>query len=179
MVDNPSNINNLSNFIQLQCRTLDQLKSHLDNILHVAYDLGLYGFSLAVKALRKSLKTTNAFITIINPNEKEVYDKIIRKLDSLIEEHLTNLPDNPQILYSDKVLKVEKFIKEKEAGQSIVFVDRVYTAVFLYEVLNNIFQRSFQIKYLAGSKANINGICVSAKYQVRKYLIVFFLIVFL
>jgi hypothetical protein len=158
----------------LQCRTLNQLKSHLDNIIHIGYDLGLYGFSSGIIALRDYLKSKNVFITITDQTEKDLYDKILNKLDNLINDHLTNLTEDRQILFSKKVIEVENYIKENQHGQTIVFVERVYTAALLCQVLRKIFNNSIQIKYLAGSKAYIDGISVSAKYQVRNYLNYFY-----
>jgi hypothetical protein len=66
-------------------------------------------------------------------------------------------------------MKLQKYIKEHHLGQCIVFVERVYTAAFLCQVLRKISENSIQTKYLAGSKAYIDGISVTAKYQVRKH----------
>jgi len=129
----------------------------------------LYGLSLGITSLRDYLKSTNVSLTIINQTEKDLFDKIIKKLDGLIELNFQNLTDNPEILYSDKVIQLKKYIEQNKDGQSIVFVERVYTAAFLCQVLSKLFQDSIKIKYLAGSKAYIDGISVSAKYQVRKY----------
>ncbi len=167
---------NSSNFIRFQCRTLDQLKSHLDNIIHIGYDLGLYGFFLGVKSLRDHLKSTNAFMTISNPSERELYGKIMDKLDRLINDPLKKILENRQIHFSDKVLKVEEYIRRNSDGQTIVFVERVFTAAFLCQVLREIFGNSMKVKYLAGSKAGIDGESLSAKYQVRKYFIFFSLL---
>jgi len=129
----------------------------------------LYGLSLGITSLRDYLISTNVSLTIINQTEKDLFDKIIKKLDGLIELNFQNLTDNPEILYSDKVIQLKKYIEQNKDGQSIVFVERVYTAAFLCQVLSKLFQDSIKIKYLAGSKAYIDGISVSAKYQVRKY----------
>lgn len=145
------------------------MKSQLDNIIHIGYDLGLYGLSLGIKSLRNYLKSKNTLVQITDPFEKGLYDKIINELDSLIEDDLKNLTENPKILYSDKVIKLEKYIKNNTNGQCIVFVERVYTAAFLCQVLKEKFQNSIQIKYLAGSKAYIDRTSVSDKYQVRRY----------
>jgi superfamily II DNA/RNA helicase len=103
--------------------------------------------------------------------ERDLYDKIIQKLDDLIDN--TNLNQDRKILFSEKVLRLEEYIKPNNHGQCIIFVERVYTAAFLCQVLRKIFENSIQIKYLAGSKTYIDGISVSAKYQVRNYLVWF------
>ncbi|CAF4697295.1 unnamed protein product [Rotaria sp. Silwood1] len=157
--------NDPSNFIQLQCRTLDQLKCHLHNIIHIGYDLGLYGLRLGIISLRKYLETKNAFIKITDKEAKDLYEKIINSLDSLINNKLGNLPEDRKILYSDKVIKLEERIKQNHRGQCIVFVERVYTAAFLCQVLGEILGDSIKIKYLAGSKAYIDEISISNKYQ--------------
>lgn len=166
--NDPSNIIDQSNFMQLQCRTLDQLKSHLDNIIHMGYDLGLYGLSLGIEALRNYLKSKNPFRNITDPVEKDLYDKIIHELDYLIQHNLKNLTDDRKILFSTKVMQLEEYIKSNTNGQCIVFVERVHTAAFLCQVLRKIVGNSIKIKYLAGSKAYIDGTSVSAKYQVRR-----------
>jgi hypothetical protein len=135
----------------------------------MGYDLGLYGLSLGIQSLRNHLKSTNAFMTIGDPNEKELYDKIINKLDWLINNPLKELPEDRRIRFSDKVLKVEEYIKQNSHGQTIVFVERIFTAAFLCNVLGEIFGDPKKFKYLAGSKAGIDGARVSATYQVRKY----------
>ncbi|CAF5129719.1 unnamed protein product [Rotaria sp. Silwood1] len=103
--------NDPSNFIQLQCRTFKQLKCHLDNIRHIGYDLGLYGLRLGIISLRNYLETKNAFIKITDKEAKDLYEKIINSLDSLINNKLGNLPEDRKILYSDKVMKLEERIK--------------------------------------------------------------------
>ncbi|CAF4312506.1 unnamed protein product [Rotaria sp. Silwood2] len=157
--------NNQSNFIQLQCRTLDQLKCHLDNIIHIGYDLGLCGLLLGITSLKCYLESKNASIKITDKEAKDLYEKIIKSLDFLINNKFNNLPENRQILYSDKVIKLEEIIKHNNLGQCIVFVERVHTAAFLCQVLGKIFGDCIKIKYLAGSKAYIDGISVSKKYQ--------------
>ena len=100
--------------------------------------------------------------------EKDLYAKIKNKLDDLINNDLQNLTENPKILYSDKVIKVKEYVQKKELGQCIVFVERVYTAAFLCQVLRKIMGLNNEIKHLAGSKAYSDGISISNKDQVRK-----------
>lgn len=66
------------------------------------------------------------------------------------------------------MINLGEHIKKNKDGQCIVFVERVYTAAFLCQVLRKILDNSIQVKYLAGSKAYIDDISVSTKYQVRK-----------
>ncbi|CAM4964802.1 unnamed protein product, partial [Rotaria socialis] len=155
------------NFIQLQCRTLDQLKCHLDNIIHLGFDLGLYGFSLGIKSLRKYFQSKNTFIKRTDQIAKKLYDKIIQNLDSLINNQLQNLPSDRQILYSVKVIKLKELISQNNLDQCIVFVERVHTAAFLCQVLEKVFDNSIKIQYLAGSKASLDGINSPSKHQRR------------
>ncbi|CAM4788781.1 unnamed protein product [Rotaria magnacalcarata] len=158
--------NDPANFIQLQCRTLDQLKCHLDNIIDLGFDLGLYGFSLGIKSLRKYFQSKNTFIKMTDQLAKQLYDKIIQKLDALINNQLQDLSSDRHILYSVKVIKLEKLINQNNLGQCIVFVERVHTAAFLCQVLKKIFDDdSIKIQYLAGSKASLDGISSSSKHQ--------------
>lgn len=167
-VGNPPKNNDPSNLLQPQGRTLDQLKSHLDNVLHSGYDLGLYGLSLGVISLRKHFRSMSAVVTMSNQNEKDLYDKITNKLDCLIEDHLERLPDKRPIRFSGKVLKLEKLIRENQSGQTIVFVERVYTAEFLCQVLRNIFGDSMQIEYITGSKTGLDSGTISVRQQVKR-----------
>ncbi|CAF1193375.1 unnamed protein product, partial [Adineta steineri] len=146
------------NRIEIQCRTLDQLKSHLDNIIHIGYELGLYGLYLGLKSLTNYLKSKLPDITII---DKDLCVKIRNQLDSLIE----NLTEENKKLCSAKVIQLEELIKNNTDGQCIVFVDRVYTAAFLCQVLSEKFTNSIKIKYVAGSKAYIDETSSSNKYQ--------------
>ena len=147
---------------------MDKLKHQLDNIIHIGHDLGLYGLFLGITSLRKGLKAKNASIRTHVQNAQDLYDKIIGNLDSLIDDDLKNLIEDRWIRYSDKVLKLNRFVKENNHGQTIVFVERVHTAAFLSQVLEEISGKSVKIKYIAGSKACIDGTAVSTKYQVRR-----------
>lgn len=145
----------------------DQLKSHLDNILSVGYDLGLYGLFLAIKALRNHLESVNPSMTTGNPVEKDFHEKIKNKLDALLEnDYLKELLETRAIRYSDKVLQAEKCIRENQSGQTIVFVERVYTAKFLCQVLREILDNTVKIQYLTGSKTGLNDENFSLNHQV-------------
>ena len=163
---------------QPKSRVFDQLKSDFDNVLSVGDDLGLYGLSLAIQALQTHFKSPTTLITIINPTEKDLHRKIVEKLDCLIRDHLKDLPDNRQIRFSDKVLQVEKYIRENQSGQTIVFVERVYTAKFLCRVLQEIFGKLETIEYLSGSKTGLNNENFVVRQQVRISLIDHSLILF-
>lgn len=146
---------------------MDQLKAHLDNILHVGHNLGLYGLSLAVKALQQHLRLRETAAAISDPEGKILYEQILANLDALIAGQLTELPTTEKILFSDKVLKLEKRLIQQDRDRCIIFVDRVYTAAFLTQVLNYRLSNSIKIKYLAGSKMQTDGISQSSRYQVK------------
>ena len=145
---------------------MDQLKSHLENIIHVGYDLGLFALSLAIKALREYLKSRELSVVISDSAGKTLYEKILTNIDALIAGQLTVLPTIKELLHSDKVLKVQERLRHPARDRCIIFVDRVYTAAFLTQVLNHLCRDSIKIKYLAGSKVQIDGISQSSKYQV-------------
>jgi len=107
----------------------------------------------------------NLFIFITNPKEQELYNKIINKLEDLIKNQFINLPKNREILHSSKVLKVLELLRKNIDGQTIVFVDRVFTAAYLCQVLTKI-DETIQVKYIAGSKMSFDEISCSLKYQV-------------
>ena len=129
-------------------------------------DLGLYGFSLGIKKLKTHLVSKNVFITIFDQNDKDLYDKVLTTLDNLINNQLANLTDKRTVLYSEKVRQVEEYIKENSKGKTIVFVERIYTAALLCQVLKDLLPDS-RMEYLAGSKASIDEISSSPKSQVR------------
>lgn len=163
---------------QPQNRVFDQLKSDWNNIISVGDDLGLYGLSLAIQALRTHLTSSTALMTIINPKERDFHKSFVEKLDGLIPDHLKDLSDNRELVLSDKVLKVEKYIQENQSGQTIVFVERVYTAKFLCRVLQKIVGKSMTIDYLSGSKTGLNDENILMRTQVKSSLMNHSLILF-
>lgn len=152
---------------QIECRTLGQLKRYLENMRYAGFDLGLYGFSEGIKELKRYFDSNNALIKIADPIARKLYEKIINNLDLLVNKQLQNLPQDRDILYSSKVIELEKRIKNNKDGRSIVFVERVQTAAFLCKVLKELCDRSIRIEYVAASKAKFDGIKSSRQSQVR------------
>ena len=158
-----------SNDCVFQCRTLDQLKAHLNNILHVGYDLGLYGLFLALQALHQHLGLRETSAVISDVEGKRLYEEILASLNDLIDGSLTALLTTQTAVVSDKVLKLEKRLEQqsRDRDRCIIFVDRVYMAAFLTQVLSHRLPKSIRIKYLAGSKVQTDGISQSPRYQVK------------
>ena len=152
--------------ISFNCPTLGQLKNHLENIVHIGYDLGLYALSLAMNALNNHLKTVQSLNKIKDNDGKILCEKIFQEMDVLIREKLTNLPEQKHILYSDKVMKVVECLRRPNREQCIIFVDRIYTAAFLCKILPKLLDKNVKMKYLAGSKLQIDEISLSITYQV-------------
>ncbi|CAF1053013.1 unnamed protein product [Adineta ricciae] len=157
---------NLSNSILFQCRTLEQLKSHLDNIRHIGYDLGLKGLFLAIQALANLLGSKFMCIPIIDEAGKVIYKKIYEKLDTLIRTDIESFPNYNKVCYSEKVLETYNYIKNNKDGQCIVFVERIYTAIFLSQILKELYKdEPDKIKHLTGSQSSIDKDKSLTKYQ--------------
>ncbi|UJR36873.1 hypothetical protein I4U23_029586 [Adineta vaga] len=161
MKNDTSKIADQSVFISLHCRTLKQLKSHLDNIIHIGDDLGFQGFLHGIIALNKHLKANPLYGIISDEVGKSVYNNIKDKLNSIINTNTEAFTNDQKIKYSDKVMKVKEYIINNQDSQCIVFVERVYTAAFLCQVLREIFEGTKKIQYISGSKAYIDEISVS------------------
>lgn len=160
---------NQSTSTQLEIRSLNQLKCHLENIIGVGYDIGIYGLYIGATSLRDHLKPKQNYRSFDDRGANDLHEKILSKLNSIIDNSFGNLLEDNRIRFSDKVKKLDKLIKENKHGQCIIFVERVYTAAILYQVLKKIVENSIKIKCLTGSKCYIDGISVSNKYQVESY----------
>ncbi|CAF3332479.1 unnamed protein product [Rotaria sp. Silwood2] len=167
-------------FLQSKYVNLPRLKHYLDNLLHIGYELGIYGLFLAAKALQKTLKSSQALELITDEKGKELFDSSMRRIDCLTDDILQNLihinQHNDKILFSSKVLNVFYRIKQDvdsdSLGRCIVFVQRIYTAIILNQLLNFLSERfpadntkRLKIKYLTGQKSSVGSTAMTAIYQ--------------
>jgi hypothetical protein len=165
-------------FLQSEYMSLPKLKSYLNNLAHIGYELGIYGLFLAAKTLRKVLKSTQVLDSITDPTGKELFDDSVRRVDCLVDDILNGLVDancdNNDILFSSKVLKlfqrINDDISKDNLGRCIVFVERIYTASVLSQVLAFLNERLLplnddrpRIKYLTGPRANLGDAKMAAK----------------
>jgi hypothetical protein len=158
-------------------------------ITHIGYELGLYGLFLAGKSLRKLVKSCQVLDFITDSNGKELFNDSVRRIDCLVDDILDGLVDvnenNNDILFSSKVLKLFEYLKDNidksNVSRCIIFVERIYTASVLSELLNFLIEKllpqnneHFKIKYLTGPRANLGEAKMTSKYLVR--LVFFYLL---
>jgi ERCC4-related helicase len=175
-----------TSFTQSQSITLLNLKRYLENLIEVGRELGLLGLFLFAKELRRKLKINQTHFFITNTTARELFEDIFQRFECLVDDilknlHLSNL-DDLEILSSPKVIKlIERIIKQqniKESlGRCIVFVERVYTATILSNVLSNLisslespWDTRLKVKHITGIKAIFSDKPMTVKYQVRIFL---------
>ena len=179
-------------FIQSQSIIIINLKRFLENLAEVGNELGLAGLYIFAKELRVKLKTNQMSQFMINSSARELYDDIFQRLQCLVDDILKPLYRSNlthEILFSPKVIKlIERIVQQQETNvnnsKCIVFVERVYTATMLNEVLldyisilNPPWDTKLKVKHITGIKAILSDKPMTAKYQVRTFL--FAMIVFI
>lgn len=168
-------------FLQSEYINLPRLKHHLENLLHTGYELGLYGLFMAAETLQKVLNLSQAHELITDQEGKELFDSSLQRINCLIDDIIQNLihinKNNDQILFSSKVRtlfqRIQRDIDNNSLGRSIVFVQRIYTAIILNKLLSFLsknasgdYAKRLKIKYLTGPKASVGSTAMTAKYQV-------------
>lgn len=172
-----------TSFTQSQSPVLINFKRYLENLIEVGYELGLLGLYLFAKDLRKKLKTNEIYLYIINPSAKEIFDDIFQRLECLVDDILKNLYvnnlDQYEILFSPKVIElIQRIIKQQDientSGRCIVFVERVYTATILSQVLAKLISSlespwdlKLKAKHVTGIKAIFSDKPMTVNYQVK------------
>ncbi|CAF1271794.1 unnamed protein product [Adineta steineri] len=166
-------------FLQSEYVNIPQLKKYLEQLIHVGYELGLYGLFIATKALQKALKLSQSLDRMIDSREKQIFDDAIRRIDCLVDDILPGLIDfhrhQNNILFSSKVLKLfERIMNDvtaKNLSRCIIFVERIYTASTLTKVLTELRKilspssdNQLKIKYVTGPRANVGDVKMNAKY---------------
>ena len=172
-------------FIQFRSITLVGLKRYLENLIEVGQELGLWGLLLFAKDLRKKLKINQALLFIMDPLARKIFEDILQRLDCLVDDILKNLQhlnkDNYEILLSPKVMKLlDRIIDQQSTGNNrgrcIVFVERVYTATVLSELLSHLvsclappWNTRLKVKHVTGVKVIFSDKPMTAKYQVKNF----------
>ena len=168
-------------FLQSQYITLPRLKHYLENLANTGYELGIYGLFRAGSMLRDLLHSPLIQNDSTDASAKEQFDSSLERIDCLVEDILRNLvdlhQDNNEILFSSKVLQLSErlkgAVKEEGLGPCIVFVERIYTAAMLSQILTYLSEKvpsdsqgTLRIKYLTGQRASVGEVPMTAKYQV-------------
>ncbi|CAF1126055.1 unnamed protein product [Adineta steineri] len=181
--ENVTQYNNLSVdytiFLQSEYVNIPRLKRYLEQLIHVGYELGLYGLFLATKSLQKALKSSQALDLISDAQGKQLFDDSLQRIDCLVDDILQGLIDinqgNDGVLFSSKVLnlfqRINTDVDKNSLVRCIVFVERIYTATVLTQILIGLMNKMlplnnnhFKIKYLTGPRANIGDAKMTAKY---------------
>ncbi|CAF3720387.1 unnamed protein product, partial [Adineta steineri] len=127
--------------------TLQLFKHYLENLIEVGYELGLCGLLIFAKELRRKLKKNQGLTLFPDQEAKNIFNGIYQRLECITDDILKNLYQlnlhDSDILFSPKVLQLlDRILKqpntEDTLGQSIVFVERVYTATILSQVLSHL-----------------------------------------
>jgi ERCC4-related helicase len=171
-----------TSFTQSQSITIVSLKRYLENLVEVGHELGLAGLYLFAKELRRKLKLPQTRLSIPNPSARELFEDVFQRLECLVDDILEPLYQSNvtfEILFSPKVIKlVERIVEQQEIKGSnskcIVFVERVYTATMLSQVLSDFipclespWDTQLKAKHITGIKAIFSDKPMTAKYQVR------------
>ncbi|CAF1375740.1 unnamed protein product [Rotaria sordida] len=168
-------------FIQSQSIIILNIRRYLENLIEVGYELGLYGLLLFAKESRKKFKSNHIRLSMIDLSAREMFDDIFQRLECLIDDILKNLiqlnNNNLEILFSPKVRELLKRITQQQneknpSGRCIVFVERVYTATILSQVLSHLvltlespWNTLLKINHVTGIKAIFHEKRMTTKSQ--------------
>ncbi|CAF2107810.1 unnamed protein product [Rotaria magnacalcarata] len=168
-------------FSQSQSVTIPQLKSYLKSVIEVGHELGLYGLLLFAKILRNRLKSSLVRLSMADSSARGIFDDMFQRLECLVEDILKNLwrlnQHRLEILFSPKVRKLlDRILKQQnennKRSRCIVFVERVYTATMLSQILSNLassqeppWHTPLKIKHVTGIKALFHDKPMTAKHQ--------------
>lgn len=160
--------------IPFSCRTFDNLRNHLENLVNVGCELGFLGLSLAMEALRKYLSNSNQFLSrIVDDEGKALCQRIVSEMDELISQQLNEQPATESERCNGKVRELKKCLSEQKGDPCIIFVDRIYIAAFLNKVLQKLLPQ-LKIQYIAGNKLQIDDLIrLTPRYQVNSTFSVF------
>jgi len=172
-----------TSFTQSQSVSLVHLKRFLENLIEVGYELGLLGLYSFAKDLRRKLKTNQTHLYINNLLAREIFQDIVQRLECVVDDILKNLCslnyDQYDILFSPKVIElIQRIIKQQNIkntnGLCIVFVERVYTATILSQVLSDLiltldppWDTRLKVNHVTGIKAILGDQPMTVKYQVK------------
>ncbi|CAF3577169.1 unnamed protein product [Adineta steineri] len=161
--------------------TLQLFKHYLENLIEVGYELGLCGLLIFAKELRRKLKKNQGLTLFPDQEAKNIFNGIYQRLECITDDILKNLYQlnlhDSDILFSPKVLQLlDRILKqpntEDTLGQSIVFVERVYTATILSQVLSHLIltlesphAKQLKVNHVTGIKSLFYDKSMTMKYQ--------------
>lgn len=168
---------------QSQSIMLIRMKSCLANLVEVGLELGLLGLFDFAKRLRKKLKEYQQMQLNNDLQAMAISTDILQRFDCLVDDILKNLfrqhLSDCTVLFSPKVIKllhqiIDRQQTEGTSGRCIVFVERVYTATILSEVLSDLigtleppWNSRLKVKHVTGIKAMFNERSMTPAHQVR------------
>ncbi|CAF1172745.1 unnamed protein product [Adineta ricciae] len=171
----------LTSFVQLQSQILPKLKRDLNNAIEIGQELGILGLAIFLKDLRKKLTTDEYRLCVMEQDAREVFNDIFQRLECLVDDILKNLcrlnTHHQHILFSPKVFKLlERIVQQQRtkhtSGRCIVFVERVYTAVVLSEVVSDLissleppWNTKLKVKHVTGFKTTFSEKSMTAHSQ--------------
>ena len=147
--------------------TLPNIRRDLDNLIEIGHELGLWGLYIFAKNLRKTFQKNQMCLRIIDDHTRTVFNDCLSRLDCLVEDILKNLcriyGHDHEILFSPKVHQlIERMVKKGSEGKTIVFVERIYTAVVLSDVLAHLvpalpapWNTELKIGYITGTHQQV------------------------
>ncbi|CAF4204864.1 unnamed protein product, partial [Adineta steineri] len=161
--------------------TLQLFKHYLENLIEVGYELGLCGLLIFAKELRKKLRKNQGLTLFPDQEARNIFSDIYQRLECLTDDILKNLYQlnvhDSDILFSPKVLQLlDRILKQPNTegtlGQSIVFVERVYTATILSQVLSHLIltlesshAKQLKVNHVTGIKSLFYDKSMTMKYQ--------------
>jgi hypothetical protein len=131
--------------------------------------MGFAGFFLAIGAFRRHFSSSNQFFSrILDDEGKTLCQTILNGINEFIDELQNQRSTNEKLLHSGKVLEIKKQLSQRDGDQCIIFVDRIYLAAFLTQILKELVP-NLKVKYIAGSSLEIDDLIrPTPRYQVGK-----------
>ncbi|CAF1174718.1 unnamed protein product [Adineta ricciae] len=171
----------LTSFVQLQSPVLPRLKRDLNNAIEIGQELGILGMTIFLQDLRKKLTTDEYRLCNMEQDAREVFNDIFQRVECLVDDILKNLcrlySHHRHILFSPKVFKLLERIMQQQitkhtSGRCIVFVERVYTAAVLSEVVSDListfeppWNTKLRVKHVTGFKTTFSEKSMTAHSQ--------------
>ena len=165
-------------FIQLTSITLLHVKRYLENLIEIGYELGLWGLLLFGRELRKRLNSKGLSLFILDSSTREIFLDCLTRLDCLVDDILKNLyrlhETDLDVLFSPKVHQLfQRLLKQNNDGRCIIFVERIYTASILSQVLSDLnaavepsVNVRLRFKHVTGVNSHFCDVAMTARYQV-------------
>lgn len=160
--------------------TLPNIKRDLDNLIEIGHELGLWGLHIFAKKLQKKFEKNQINLKIIDNESRSVFNDCLSRLACLVEDILKNLcriyRNDYDILFSPKVHRlIERMMGKGEKGKTIIFVERIYTAKILSEVLRDLvptlptpWDTQLKIGHVTGVQTAVGKSNMAARQQVKR-----------